>query len=132
MYDRGKILGGIFIFLVLGTFPFWYGKGRTATPPSLSLDTPEIRGLNVRQCIEPTAYMRSSHMELVNFWREAVVREGKHLYVNREGKKFAMSLSQTCLGCHSNKEKFCDACHNYSGVKPNCWSCHVVPQEAQR
>jgi len=29
-----------------------------------------------------------------------------------------MSLSQTCLGCHSNKEKFCDACHNYSGSSP--------------
>jgi nitrate/TMAO reductase-like tetraheme cytochrome c subunit len=42
-----------------------------------------------------------------------------------------MSLSQTCLGCHSNKEKFCDSCHTYSGVKPNCWNCHVVPQEGR-
>ena len=43
-----------------------------------------------------------------------------------------MSLSQSCLGCHSNKEQFCDACHNYAGVKPNCWSCHIVPKEAKR
>jgi hypothetical protein len=43
-----------------------------------------------------------------------------------------MSLSQGCLGCHSNKEQFCDTCHNYAGVKPNCWSCHNVPKEAKR
>jgi len=41
MYNRGKILAGLVIFLALLTFPFWYGKGRTA-PPALPLDTPEI------------------------------------------------------------------------------------------
>ena len=128
MYDKGKIAAGILIFLVLVTFPFWYGKGRTATPPSISLDTPEILKLAVNECIESTPYMRANHMELVKSWREAVVRDENRVFVNREGKKYSMSLSQTCLGCHSNKEKFCDACHNYSGVNPNCWDCHVVPK----
>ena len=128
MYDKGKIAAGILIFLALVTFPFWYGKGRTATPPNISLDTPEIRKLAVKECVEPTPYMRANHMELVKSWREAVVREENRVYVNREGKKYSMSLSQTCLGCHSNKERFCDACHSYSGVKPNCWDCHVVPK----
>ena len=131
MYNPGKIVPGILIFLALVTFPFWYGKGGTAVPPSLPLDTPEIQKLGVKKCIEPTPYMRASHMELINGWRDAVVRDGNYLYVNHEGKKFIMSLSQTCLKCHSNKEKFCDACHNYSGVKPNCWGCHVVPKEIQ-
>ena len=130
MFDGGKVLPGLVIFLILLTFPFWYGKGRMA-PPALPLDTPEIQKLSVKKCIEPTPFMKASHMELLNQWRDAVVRDGNHLYVNHEGKKFSISLSQTCLGCHSNKEKFCDACHNYSGVKPNCWSCHVVPQEGR-
>jgi len=130
IYDGGKITAGLVLFLVLLTFPFWYGKGRTA-PPALPLDTPEIQKLPIKKCIEPTAYMKASHMELLDRWRDAVVRGGNHLYANQEGRKFFMSLSQTCLGCHSNKEKFCDACHNYSGVKPKCWSCHVVPQEGR-
>jgi len=131
MFNGGKIFAGLFIFLVLLTSPFWFGKGRTAVPPSLSLDTPEIRKMTVKKCVESTPYMEASHMKLLDRWRDSVVRDGDHLYVNHEGKKFSMSLSQTCLGCHSNKEKFCDACHNYSGVKPTCWTCHVVPGEGR-
>jgi len=130
IYHRGTIIPGLVLFLALLTSPFWYGKGRTA-PPTLPLDTPEIQKLSVKACIEPTPYMRASHMELLHQWRDSVVRDGNHLYVNHEGKKFSMSLSQTCTGCHSNKEKFCDACHTYSGVKPNCWTCHVVPPEGR-
>jgi len=130
MNDRRKIISGILIFLVLATFPFWYTKGKTATPPALSLDTPEIQKLAEKRCIEPTDYMRASHMELIVSWREAVVREGERLYIASDGRRFAMSLSQNCLRCHSDKERFCDSCHSYAGVKPTCWSCHVVPKEA--
>ncbi len=131
MSDSGKIIAGLLIFLALVTFPFWYERGRTATPPALSLDTPEIRKLAVKECVAPTPYMRASHMDLLHSWRDAVVRNEDRVYVNGEGKKYNMSLSQTCLGCHSNKEKFCDTCHNYQGVKPNCWDCHVVPKEGK-
>jgi hypothetical protein len=131
MYNRGKIMAGLVIFLALLTFPFWFGKGRTAVPPSLPLDTPEIRKMTVKKCVEPTPYMKASHMKLLDLWRDAVVRDGNHFYANHEGKKFSMSLSRTCLGCHSNKEKFCDTCHSFSGVEPNCWGCHVVPRGGQ-
>ncbi len=131
MYNGGKIMAGLVIFLALVSSPFWYGRGGTATPPALSLDTPEIRKMAVKQCLEPTPYMKASHMSLLEKWREEVVRVGNRLYVNHEGKPFPMSLSQTCLGCHSNKEKFCDACHSYAGVKPACWNCHNVPQEGR-
>lgn len=131
MSDKGKIIIGLIIFLFLGTFPFWYERGKTASLPPLALDTPEIRKLNVKKCLESTPYMRASHMELLNAWREAVVRDGKYFYVNLEGEKISMNLSQTCLGCHSNKDKFCDVCHNFSGVKPTCWSCHLVPGEVK-
>jgi hypothetical protein len=131
MYDKGKIIAGILIFLALMTFPFWYSGGKTVCPPALPIDTPEIQKLAVKRCIEPAAYMSASHMELIDSWRNAVVQDGKRWYVNREGKKFPMSLSQTCLGCHSNKEKFCDACHSYAGVKPTCFACHVIPKETK-
>ncbi len=132
MYDAKKVFLGVLIFLVLLTFPFWYGRGKAIPALRLSLDTPQIQQLAEKKCIEPTAYMRSSHMELIGRWRTAVVREGEDLYVASDGKRINMSLSQNCLGCHSNKEQFCDTCHNYAAVKPNCWSCHNVPQEARR
>jgi hypothetical protein len=131
MHNGGRILAGILIFLALGTSPFWYGRGRTAAPPDPSLDTPEIKSLAVKQCVEPAPYMRGGHMTLLEKWREEVVRDGNRLYANHEGKQFPMSLSQTCLGCHSNKERFCDACHSYAGVKPACWSCHTAPREGR-
>jgi len=124
-------MAGVFVFLALVTFPFWYGKGRTALRPSFQLDTPEIQRLAEKKCIEPTLYMRASHMKLVDSWKAAVVRDGNRWYVASDGRRFSMSLSGNCLHCHSNKEKFCDACHNYAGVKPACWSCHVVPQEVR-
>jgi hypothetical protein len=132
MSDAKKVSIGILIFLVLLTFPFWYGKGKAVPSLQLKIDTPEIARLAEKKCLEPTAYMRASHMELIDSWREAVVREGQRYYVTSSGKNVSMSLSQGCLGCHSNKEQFCDTCHNYAGVKPNCWSCHNVPKEAKR
>lgn len=132
MSDAKKVFIGLIIFLVLLTFPFWYGKGRAVPSLQLKIDTPEIARLAEKKCLEPTAYMRANHMELIDSWREAVVREGQRYYVTSSGKNVTMSLSQSCLGCHSNKEQFCDACHNYAAVKPNCWSCHNVPKEAKR
>ena len=83
------------------------------------------------ECVEATDYMRANHMDLLDQWRDTVVREGRpHLHL-RGGQGLHMSLSDTCLDCHSNKEQFCDACHTYSAVDPYCWDCHVIPEEAQ-
>ncbi len=129
LYDGSKILVGVLIFLGLLSIPFWYSLGKSPAAPALSLDTPAIQALAQKRCIEPTSYMRANHMDLIEAWRGAVVRDGYRVYMSSSGKEVAMSLSQTCLGCHSNKEKFCDTCHNYAGVKPACWSCHVIPKE---
>ena len=74
-----------------------------------------------------TEYMRTMHMDLLNEWREKVVREGER-FTFAAGKKMEMSLSKTCMNCHPNKDQFCDQCHNYLDVKPYCWDCHVDPQ----
>jgi len=129
IYDAGKIVTGLAIFIVLMTSPFWLSGGKSSFPPEIKIDTPVIEGLAEKRCIEATAYMKAKHMELIDRWRQVVVREGESLYVASDGKQYRMSLSHTCLNCHSNKDQFCDRCHNYAGVKPACWSCHVVPQE---
>jgi len=129
IYDAEKIFTGLALFIILLTAPVWLSGGKSTPPPEIKVDTPVVQSLRERGCIEPTAYMKASHMELLNTWRQAVVREGESDYVASDGKKYRMSLSGTCLHCHSNKDQFCDRCHNYEGVKPACWSCHVVPRE---
>ena len=124
MYDANKILTGLVIFLGLITLPIWYGlaSAEAARVPEPVISSPE------KECIESAQYMRDNHMELVENWRETVVREGERTYIASDGEEYQMSLTGTCLGCHSNKADFCDQCHNYVGIAPNCWDCHNIPE----
>ncbi len=76
-------------------------------------------------CVRSTEYMKAEHMQLLDVWRDSVVRRGNRMYVSPSGKEYNMSLSNTCLDCHSNKAEFCDKCHNYASVRPYCWDCHI-------
>jgi hypothetical protein len=129
--NKGYIIGGIVVFLILITLPFWYGRTKSV-PPQLSLETPAIAALAEKRCIEDTAFMRAKHMRLLVDWRDTVVRKGNRFYTATDGRNFEASLSGTCLKCHSNKEQFCDRCHDYVGAKPSCWSCHIIPQEVKQ
>jgi hypothetical protein len=126
MYNAGKILIGIIVFLGLVSYPFWRNAGRAAVPPKLEVGTQE------KQCVESTAFMKSSHMLLLNEWRDDVVRNGKRIYTNSAGKQFVMSLQNTCTNCHSKKTQFCDRCHTYVDAAPKCWDCHIEPLEQQQ
>ncbi|MGE5311114.1 MAG: sulfate reduction electron transfer complex DsrMKJOP subunit DsrJ [Nitrospirota bacterium] len=126
MYDKGKVVTGIVIFVLLFAFPFWYRMGRTAPVPQPELTE---KAKQAKQCVESKAYMTSFHMQLLNQWRDAVIRDGDREYVADNGKVYLASLQNTCLDCHSNKTKFCDQCHTYMGVAPYCWDCHIQPKE---
>ena len=122
MNSKVLIVTGVVIFLLIVLFPFWYMRGKAAPAPEVEL-TPKAKA--AQKCVRSTEYMQAEHMQLLDVWRDAVVREGKRIYVNPAGKEFNMSLSNTCLDCHSNKAEFCDRCHNYVSVRPYCWSCHI-------
>lgn len=128
MYNGGRILVGVCIFLVLVTFPFWNAIGRSTAAPELDLDTPVIQQLSEKKCVEPAAVMRENHMQLLDDWRNQVVREGNRFYTAADGTEYQMSLQNTCLSCHSNKADFCDQCHDYAGITPDCWTCHLEPE----
>ena len=132
LYNRGIIITGIVVFLIAATFPFWYGRGKAVPPPDLKLDTPAIQQLTEKRCVESTPFMRANHMKLLDTWRDEVVREETRTYRAADGRIHNMSLTGTCLECHSNKKQFCDRCHDYSGAKPACWNCHIIPEEVRR
>lgn len=125
MKYSGTVLVGIVVFIVFLTSPFWLNAGKSSVRPELEMPAYE------KQCVEPVEYMRANHMQLLDDWRNDVVRDGLRTYVNSEGKEFDKSLTLTCLGCHENKKNFCDKCHDYAGVTPYCWKCHIDPKEIQ-
>jgi hypothetical protein len=128
MYDTGKIAAGLLIFLALITYPIWHNKvvGQAAGQPVLEKPIGETR------CVESTAFMRASHMDLLNRWRDEVVRTSDRIYVASDGRVFNKSLTGTCLKCHANRAAFCDRCHDYAGVKPFCWDCHLQHPEEKK
>jgi hypothetical protein len=117
------------VFAVVVTFPFWYDRGKTIVRPAIELDTPSIQKLTDKRCVEDTAFMRDNHMKLLASWRDSVVRKGNRVYTAKDGRVFEMGLTGNCLKCHENKSRFCDRCHDYAGVKPTCWNCHINPEE---
>jgi hypothetical protein len=125
MHNGGRIVIGLIIFIALITFPVWYNvaKGKAGYVPELE------KAARGEECVRDTTYMIAYHMDLLNEWRDEVVRFGDRFYVDSHGHRVEKSLSNTCLSCHENKDKFCDRCHDYMGVDPYCWDCHVIPKE---
>lgn len=128
MYNGGKILTGLVIFLVLMAFPIWYNMatGQASYVPELE------KAAQGEECVRDIEYMKSNHMDLLNEWRDRVVRDGERFELAGDGTSRELSLSNTCLSCHVNKDKFCERCHDYMGVQPYCWDCHIVPKELQQ
>ena len=129
MYKGGKIIASLVIFVALLSIPFFYNIGKSNKGPVINLNTPAIQKLAVKQCVEPTEWMKANHMKLLNQWRNEAVRKGKTVYINSQGKSFDNSL-QMCLSCHfdpalKTSEQFCVSCHTHTAVNPTCWSCHT-------
>jgi len=128
MYNAGKIIAGIILFVIIATSPLWYNvfTGKEGFVPELKLPVEQ------KQCIENTAYMKANHTDLLNKWKDNVVRKGMRTYTAQDGKIYTASLTMTCMKCHSNKAEFCDRCHNYAGITPKCWDCHNIPKVATK
>ncbi len=124
MRDRGFILGGLGLFLILVTLPVWYNLATETASRAPELARPA----GEKNCVAPVAYMRTSHMELLIAWRDQVVRQHARNFTAFDGRTYTMSLTQTCLKCHTNRAEFCDRCHGYAGVAPVCWDCHIDPK----
>ena len=128
MYNKGTIIAGLIIFVVLVTSPVWYNALSAGTLPP----KPELPPGGEQKCVKSASEMRDSHMSLLNEWRDDVLRNGNRVSVTVDGKEYRKGLQMACMKCHTNKEKFCDTCHEYASVKPYCWDCHLTPTEAAK
>jgi hypothetical protein len=132
MYDKGKIFTGLALFALLFLSPLLVDMvtGGSILEPDLEPARQMAREMGTTGCIEDTAYMKANHMDMLNQWRNLVVREGFREYTSaKDGKTYEISLSNTCLKCHSNYQNFCNRCHTYNEVVPFCWDCHLTHTE---
>ncbi len=124
MYNKRLIIPGLIIFIALVTSPFWY-NGLEAGP----MPKPELPPGGEQNCVRPLAEMKASHMVILDEWKDDVLRNNNRVSITVDGKEYRKGLQLACMQCHSNKEKFCDSCHEYTSVKPYCWDCHLSPAE---
>ena len=124
MYNKGTIIPGLIIFVLFVTFPVWY-NGLKAGP----IPKPELPPNGTKHCVYPTQVMRDDHPQILNEWRDDVLRNDDRVAVTVDGKSYRKGLQLACLKCHSNPDKFCDRCHEYASVKPYCWDCHLRPSD---
>jgi hypothetical protein len=71
------------------------------------------------KCIKETDWMRHNHMDFLRHKRAITVREGVRV-------KDESLLN--CATCHTSRTKFCDKCHDFVGVRPDCFECHNYPK----
>ena len=124
MHDGGKIAFGLAVFVVIVLAPVW---GAALKPPADRMEPVIVT--TAEECVAPRETMRTQHMQILNEWRDTTVRTGVRTYAGRNGEEITMSLSGTCMKCHTNKSEFCDRCHTYLAVSPYCWDCHIEPEE---
>ncbi|MDD9884146.1 MAG: Hdr-like menaquinol oxidoreductase cytochrome c subunit [Gammaproteobacteria bacterium] len=92
---------------------------------------PRGKGLT---CVEPLEVMRRNHMDFLNHERDLTVRGGIR------GRKHSLT---GCIACHAQRAgggdrdpgafiridapgQFCHACHEFTGVKMDCFECHAA------
>ena len=68
--ERIIVFAGLALFLLAASFPFW----RSTDPEDFPKVSMETKG---DQCVAPADYMRKNHMELLETWRDSVVRDGQ-------------------------------------------------------
>jgi hypothetical protein len=125
MIKKIPVLMGILVFVSLLTLPL------TLKTIGGNVEIPQAQVIKSENgapasCIEDREYMRANHMKFLMKWKHQVFDGGERSYVNRQGQTFDISLTGTCLGCHSNKEQFCGACHSNIGAKIPCFDCHTT------
>ena len=137
--NNPKAVVAVILFIGLMATPFILSAGADFERAELKLGMPT----HTDKCVAETQYMRDSHMDLLNTWRDEVVREGNRNYASPWDKKdcpppgwveddgkchFERSLSRTCMSCHKSRADFCTKCHSFTNVDPYCWDCHVEPR----
>jgi len=97
--------------------------------PALALTAERVPkpAINIEKpgrCVEDTATMRRGHPDMLRHQRDLTVRDGI---------RTRQHSLQGCIECHASARTgsvlgdkgFCQSCHDYAGVKLDCFECHT-------
>jgi predicted CXXCH cytochrome family protein len=99
------------------------------TLPALAADPLALPKAKGGTCIEAPAVMRRDHPDMLKHQRDETLRLGIR------GAKASL---KECIACHattasdgrpvpvSDPGQFCQSCHAYAAVKPDCFECHAA------
>jgi hypothetical protein len=116
--NKGVITVVILALIILTPIGFYAIRDAFSQSAEPFLEMPDPK---YKECVRDTEYMRFNHWVLLKELREEVVRQGKEVDV---------ALSD-CRDCHSNREHFCNECHNIANVHLDCFGCHYYPESPQ-
>lgn len=92
---------------------------------------PELPRGKGETCVEPLDAMRRNHMDFLDHERDLTVHNGIR------GRKHSLV---GCIACHAQRApagagefiridapgQFCSTCHEFTGVKIDCFECHAA------
>ncbi|MBI3445168.1 MAG: Hdr-like menaquinol oxidoreductase cytochrome c subunit [Magnetospirillum sp.] len=96
---------------------------------SFAADLPTLPKAKGEACIEASATMRRDHPDMLRHQRDDTLRQGIR------GAKASL---KECVACHAAETtegraipvndpgQFCQSCHAYAAVKPDCFECHAT------
>jgi hypothetical protein len=116
--NKGVITVVILALIILTPIGFYAIRDAFSQSAEPFLEMPDPK---YKECVRDTEYMRFNHWVLLKELREEVVREGKEVDV----------AFSDCRDCHSNREHFCNECHNVANVYLDCFGCHYYPESPQ-
>ena len=118
---------GLILFVLLFTFPVLMNLGKSVAktqPPAMLQDQKAMQELADKLGVKNIDEFRERHKQVLAEWKDIVVRDGKRVYVTKDGREIPISLQNL-----ASQPQYCSDCHDYAGIKkPNCWTCHVEPK----
>jgi hypothetical protein len=111
-----RLLGALAAVLAIAGAADAHAQAGRVPMPKLEVDKSTT-------CVAPPEVMRRTHMDMLKHRRDRTVHEGV-----RGGDQ---ALTR-CLDCHASRatgaaiggDAFCQSCHDYVGVKLDCFGCH--------
>jgi hypothetical protein len=113
------VIGSLVVFGIVLLSPFWVNA--VTGHLTQEVKAPHPKAARGTECVLPENEMRQVHMTMFMHTRDDTVRRGIH--VEQKSLKH-------CQTCHPTRADFCDQCHDFAGVKPECWNCHFYPEHA--
>jgi hypothetical protein len=118
---------GLILFVLLFTAPFLLNLGKTRAqtePPALLQDAQAMQALADKIGVKNGDEFIEKHRQILSEWKELAVRDGKRIYVTKDGRKIQISLENL-----ASQPQYCSTCHDYVGIEtPSCWTCHEEPK----